>query len=35
MTERFGKWPKFWEMAQIHVARFKNERNGFTIFKMA
>ena len=35
MTQRFGKWRKNWEMAQIHGARHKYLRNGFTMLEMA
>ena len=35
ITWRFGKWPNIWEMAQIHGARLKYLRNGFTMLEMA
>ena len=35
MTQRFGKWPKCFEMAQIHGARLKCLRSGFTMLEMA
>ena len=35
MTQRFGKWPKYLEMAQIHGARLQCLRNGFTMLEMA
>ena len=35
MTKRFRKWPKYFEMAQIHRARLKYLRNGFTMLEMA
>ena len=35
MTQRFGKWHNIWEMAQIHGARLKYLRNGFSMLEMA
>ena len=34
MTQRFGKYQNIWEMAEIHVARLKYLRNGFTMLEM-
>ena len=31
MTQRFGKFPKYWEMALIHGTWLKYLRNGFTM----
>ena len=35
MTQRFTKWQKILEMAQIHGARLKYFKNGFTMLEMA
>ena len=35
MTQRFWKWPKYWEMAQIHGVWLKYLRNGLTMLEMA
>ena len=35
MTQRFGKWPKYLEMAQIHGVPLKYLRNGLTMLEMA
>ena len=35
MTQRFGKWPEFLEMAYMRGARLKYLTNGFTMFEMA
>ena len=35
MTQRFGKFPNIWEMAQMHGARLKYLRNGSTMTEMA
>ena len=35
LTQRFGKWPRYWEMAQIHGTGRKYFRNSFTMLKMA
>ena len=35
MTQRFGKWPNIWEMAQMHGVRLKYLRNGLTMLEMA
>ena len=34
LTQRFGKWPNIWKMAQIHGARLKYLRNGFSMLEM-
>ena len=34
MTQRFGNWLKYGEMAQIHGARLKYLRNGFTMLDL-
>ena len=35
MTQRFGKWPKYLELAEIHGTRLNCLRNGFTMLEMA
>ena len=35
MTQRFENGQNIWEMAQIHGARLKYLRNGFTMLEMA
>ena len=34
MTQRLGNGQNIWEMAQIHGARLKYLRNGFTMLEM-
>ena len=35
MTQRFGKWPQYSEMAQMHLTRLQYLRSGFTMLKIA
>ena len=34
MTQRFGKWPNIWEMAQIYGARHQYVANDLSILNM-